>query len=430
MEMKTSMATNVTSLTKDWIQFLKNNQIVNLESNPKSGRLSYRRQPTESDLLKFLDVKTDFDQEDVHKAINSILGKKSSKEPIAEPPTAEPTQPVSGELTTPGSDISTWRHTEVTPGEKEPYKSPVEPPEQPKKYTNIGAQDIEFRDTEPAGNKALPPPKRKPRFKYRNKPVTEDFYDRPGKELSEKEIKEIFKLLLVPKEEPEPETPAGPSPEEVTAKKQEDLRKVKRLIRDTMTDNQRKALWRLLTDNELTEAEMNRADVKSILTGASDLRNKPSGLGKIFKGLRKDKIDVNDLQKAWKEEGFPDDTEDIKNILLGHGFSEKEINKVFGDVFGKNKDDEYEEPVASPTIRKIADYAKKNGIEDELKAFMQKEFGEQLGITQPQKKGWFGKKAVVEDIRQIFTEIVHEERLSRAELIKRQEKTQLGRTRK
>jgi len=174
--------------------------------------------------------------------------------------------------------------------------------------------------------------------------------------------------------------------------------------------------------HNLNESQINSPDVKAIFKGATDLRNNPSGLGKMFKSLRKDKIELSDLQQSWKDDGFSDDTRDIKRILLSQGFSEKEIQKVFAEVFGKSDTDAgYEEPVASPVINKIAEYAKKNGLTDSLIAFMEQEFGKELGL---------GKKATTEDIRHIFTRILEEDRPNRYLLIKEQEKTQFGRKRK
>ena len=110
--------------------------------------------------------------------------------------------------------------------------------------------------------------------------------------------------------------------------------------------------------HNLNESQINSPDVKAIFKGATDLRNNPSGLGKMFKSLRKDKIELSDLQQSWKDDGFSDDTRDIKRILLSQGFSEKEIQKVFAEVFGKSDTDAgYVEPVASPVINKIAEYA-------------------------------------------------------------------------
>ena len=173
---------------------------------------------------------------------------------------------------------------------------------------------------------------------------------------------------------------------------------------------------------KFNEGQINPADAKEVFKVASNLRATPTGLGKVFKGLRKDKIDVSDLQKAWKDEGYPDDTRDLAAILKGHGFNPKEINKVFSQVFGTESSDEAGD-VASPTIQKIADYAKKTGLVEPLKSFLQKEYG----FTESYS---YEGKAVIEDVRQIFNAIIHEERTGRASLIRTQEQTLLGRTKK
>jgi hypothetical protein len=176
--------------------------------------------------------------------------------------------------------------------------------------------------------------------------------------------------------------------------------------------------------DDINEAKINPADAKEAFKVASGLRNNSTGLSRIFKGLRKDKIDVNDLQQAWKDEGFPSDTTEIAAILKGHGFSPTEINKVYSEVFGKGTGkNDFEEPVASDAIQKIATYAKNNGLVDELKLFLQKEYGFTESLT-------YEGKAVMEDIRQIFTSIVREPRADRNSMIKIQEQTQLGRIKK
>lgn len=169
------------------------------------------------------------------------------------------------------------------------------------------------------------------------------------------------------------------------------------------------------------EGRINNADAKAVFKLAADMHNKPSGLGRIFKGLRKDKIDATDLQQAWKDEGYPDDTRDLAAILKGHGFGKKEIDKVFSEVFGGNAEEAGED--LSPTIQKIADYAKKNGLAEPLKAFLQREYGFTESYSHE-------GKAMIEDVRRIFTTIVREERTGRRSLIKTQEQTQLGRTKK
>ena len=172
---------------------------------------------------------------------------------------------------------------------------------------------------------------------------------------------------------------------------------------------------------KFNEGQITSADAKEIFKVATNLHNKPTGLGRIFKGLRKNTIDVNDLQQAWKDEGFPDDTRDLVAILKDHGFAKQEIDKVFQEVFGNTAENTGDE--ASPTIQKIVDYAKEHDLVEPLKVFLQREYGFTESFD-------YGGKVVVEDIRQIFTSIVREERTARLALIRTQEQTQLGRTKK
>ena len=176
--------------------------------------------------------------------------------------------------------------------------------------------------------------------------------------------------------------------------------------------------------SKLTESQINPADAKAIFKSAADLRNTPTGAARLFKGLRKDKIDVNDIMQEWLAQGRPDDTRDITKLLSKKfGFSNKEINKVFSQVFGKDDDTEQaEEPVGSPIVQKIANYIKNNNLSNEIKEFMQEEFGKELGLQE--------NKMMYEDIRRVFMHIVQEERSDRFELIRQLEQTQLGRTKK
>lgn len=172
----------------------------------------------------------------------------------------------------------------------------------------------------------------------------------------------------------------------------------------------------------ITEEQVSSADVNAIFKGAVNLRDKPTGLAKYVKGLRKNKIDINDLQQAWKDDSFPDDTRDIAAILIGHGFSKKEINKIFNLVFGVD-DEDVTVPGASESVIQIAEYARKYGMEKELIAFLEREYGFKESYSYPEK-------AMVEDVRNIFAAIVKEERSERAKLMKTYEQTQLGRTKK
>lgn len=174
---------------------------------------------------------------------------------------------------------------------------------------------------------------------------------------------------------------------------------------------------------KINESQINPPDVKAVFKTAVDIRNSPSKLSKIFRSA-KPTIDISDLQAAWKEDHYSDDTADIERILLDHGFSKKEINKVFSEVFGQDDSGEsYAEPTQSTAVLKIAQLAKNDGIAQEIIAFLQKEYG----FTESRK---YPDKAVIEDIRQIFTRIVKEERSGRTGLIKEYQQANLGRTKK
>src|SRR5271165_494779 len=82
--MKTQMAAN-TELTKDWIQYLKNNRIVAMQSDPETGQLKYKRPATTADLESFLNSTGQFDDEAIKKAIASISGEQPAAQPGEQP---------------------------------------------------------------------------------------------------------------------------------------------------------------------------------------------------------------------------------------------------------------------------------------------------------------------------------------------------------
>lgn len=171
---------------------------------------------------------------------------------------------------------------------------------------------------------------------------------------------------------------------------------------------------------KINENEIGRQDINAIFKNASTL---PQGrLSKIFNRNPREKVEVSDLQQAWQQAGYPDDIRDIEHILTDFGFAKKEINKVFQNTFGKSGD-EYDTPTASQAILKIANYAKKAGIDQDLIAFMQKEYGFKV-----EEK--FKGKAVVEDVRYIFDAIVKEERVRLPEMMRTSEFEKLGRNKK
>lgn len=420
------MATNLTDLTKGWIQYLKNNQIVSTQSNPKTGRLNYKRKPNVTELMRYIQLKTDFDETDIRNAIKTVLGAKQGSAGKPETP-ALSGPPAAG-------NVATTQKPEMTPGQapQQPqHREPVEGPAAAKKYSNDDAEDIQFR--EPGQEPPALTNKKKPRVKYSDlkKGLKEDFYDRQGAELDENDIKQIFKILLTPKEEPAPEAEPEESDEEKLIKKQDQMRKLKELVRDAMTPEQRKALWRILNQTNLSEAIITNADTEAILKGAAEVRNaKPKGMSRLFPGLRKDAVNFDDLRQAWANgtepdgsDGYSNDTTDIKRILLKFGYDEKEINKIFAQVFkttGDEYDDKFDSPTGTRAVQKVADLAEKYGLTKSLRNFLETEFADEIGIT----------KATNEDIRQIFEQILQTERTGRPALIKQQEQIQLGRSKK
>ena len=171
------------------------------------------------------------------------------------------------------------------------------------------------------------------------------------------------------------------------------------------------------------EAEVNKSDVNGIFKLAASLRDEPQGkISKFFRRQAKDKVDVADLQQAWQKEGYPDDIRDIEHILKSFGFGDDEIHKVFARAFGDDDNGDYNTPEASPAIMKIAQYAKKAGIDKDLIAFMQREYGFKESTE-------FSGKVMIEDVRRIFAEIVNEERSALPKMIMDAEKTTLGRNR-
>lgn len=173
----------------------------------------------------------------------------------------------------------------------------------------------------------------------------------------------------------------------------------------------------------LNENEVDQSDVTSIFNTAAELRNQPpSGFKRFFKS-KQATVNAADLQKAWQEAGYPDDIRDIESILLDFGFGMPEIDKVVADAFDKVNDPEYNEAEASPAVLKIAEYVKKAGIDKEIVAFLQKEYG----FKESRK---YSGKALIEDIRAIFDSIVHEKRDGLKDIIRNDEYTHLGRYRK
>lgn len=409
--LRTISMDKIRALTKGWIQYLKNNQIVELKSKP-DGNLNYKRPVQADDLVKFLRLESDFDEAQIKQAIRSVMSSKTSASVTADP-TANPQGPKG--LPEPDSPNIRRTSRDVAPykTQSEPSDNVIdaEPVSKKIKFDPNSISDIDYRDKveEPAQ------PQKKSRFGK----LEEAIRDRSGVSLSEDDVENVFRLLLNPVKKPNQEEPTAKSEEQ----RINDLRKIKRLVRDTLTDQQRKALLRVLVNGNslnLSEAEINNADAMEILKTAAEQRPERSGFSKIF---RKKHVSLSDLQKAWKDTGYSDDTRDIEKLLLTAGYSKSEIKKVFANVLGAdaNSDTGYAEPVASQAIVKLADYIERNGLKDDVVAFLKSE----LNINES-----IGQKLVVEDIRAIFLAIIQEERKLKDTLVKEDDRVSLGRTKK
>lgn len=221
------MAINKTRLTKDWIDYLKSNQIA-ASSKETPGKLDYKKKVTSDNLSHFLEVKTDFNEEQISNAIHMVLAKKAQG-------AAAPK--LQNNPTTGTSVANTASRPEPQAPKQIGSNQPKARPTPPKsKYSKDGATDIKFRD------------------------INEELDDSTAYALDEKDIEDVFSILTsaTPPVPRQPRAAAGgaavrgepvaPNPEENQSKKEEEVRKLKRVIRDTMSPAQRKALWRVLTD--------------------------------------------------------------------------------------------------------------------------------------------------------------------------------------
>lgn len=470
------MAIDKNILTKEWINFLRNNRIVSTQQDP-SGKLAYRKQITPDVVLRFCELKTDFDKETINNAIQTVITKKTGISPAGDQE-KEQEQSASSTFSRMGTQLGA-QSAPTTNEASRPGRAAFsqmgkqlgatpDTPNGPHGATKVSPAKAASGAFSQMGKQlGVTPNASKGTQKTTTKPAPAAF-SQMGKQLAdtgatgskevafnEKDIEMLFDILAgkdlssQPAREPsQQQTPqqTRSSGAPHAADKQTNIKRLKRLIRDEMSPEQRKSLWRELNDTALSEAQISPADVNAVFKDAYKLRNASmqgfkgafnSGLGKINKSLKKDKVDVNDLQQSWKDAGYPDDTRDISKVLKSHGFGESEITKIFSNTFGDMSHDDRN--VSSPAIAKIADYVKKHDLQDDLIAFMQQEFGEELGVTTNRGilgkavdygKTLFSRKATVEEVREIFTSIVNEERTERHILIRETELKLLGRNRR
>lgn len=371
-----------------------------MQSEPSTGKLKYNRKVTADDVRHFLQNNTQFDKAAIDKALASVKPKTTL------PATQQPNQPAAG-----------------TPQQGQQANQPGQPQQPPKKqYDNSDAQDVEPR----YGPRPTLPAPRRPTLPAPKRPVKEALVDDSGPEISEDDVEGIFDMLSAGEAKPEgEETAPAPAPD-----RRGEINKLKRVIRDQMTEAQRRSLWAALTDTTdapptpetVTESEVTGPEINAIFKSAVELRNKPKSKWEFFK---KDKqpVSIEDLKREY-EKDRPDDLRDIQHMLKNMGYDEKEINKVFSDVFGADDEGSHNTPSASPTILKIAKYAKDNNMAEELVAFMRKEYPEVF------RESAHPRKVMIRDIERIFKGIVKENRNGLIKTNQVNEYNRLGRNRK
>lgn len=247
--MKTSMPAN-TNLVKEWIQFLKNQRIASTSTDPTTGKLQYRRQPTTQDLKQFLSGMTDYKPKEIDQAIGSVLSSKLQSAPpaqsLAAAPPAQAPEPEQKSHFGPDSGGYNYSHPTYTVDNKTAKKEPhwFDDWDQPEDFDHQDHNPNGVEDNEPAEPEE-PKPK-KPHYKYFDPKKVQEAFDvgDNGSELSEDDIEAIFSALETVRSAPPPAAPSAPPP----GKNYEALKQIKRAIRDTMTDAQRKSLWRALHD--------------------------------------------------------------------------------------------------------------------------------------------------------------------------------------
>ena len=398
---------NTSNVPKDliekWISFLKGSRVVAMDSDPKTGKLIYKKKATVALLSQFLKLKTDFEPEEIDKAIQTMLAKKGN-------------QPAPQQNQEPEKQVA-----------DQPQQQPQQPTATPPKEHG-GKKPGEVSQTPNAIRK------RNDRAKPGDQmQLVEEFTDKPV-EIDEKDVETVFSLLH----------PAQ-SPED---KKTGELDKLKTLIKTHMSPEQRLTLFTALKESVLFETSVNSNAINTIFNTA-------------IKGGAPGGVDSAKLLNLWKKGSYgitgrnewaasTTDLDGIAALLKYAGFKSNVIGQVLNQ-YGYEDDEEDDEeddapdPArADPAIMKIAEYAKNNGLKDELIAYLQSEFGDEVNKVeepaQAPERGMFDRfkdfgkrmlnKVTNEEVEQIFIDILKEHKLNNLSKMKIRDKQYLGRERK
>lgn len=295
-------------LTRLWILYLKSSQIVWSNSDPTTGELSYRRKVDAHDITQFLKLKTDFSDKDIKNAIssvnasdNSVASDNKSVALATDDDTANNQQSQQQSPTNTPANVSrgpdgnaqrtkkydTSDATDIEPryGPRTalPYQddnsASVDEPSTPQlpHSPNSKPADLEPNNRSrtggtKAGNLSQTPDairKRKSRAEVSaktksgksafshmasslsNKVVKEAFSDKQAEVFSEKDVEEIFQILTNKQStNQDGENVSTGNAQDTSVLRQKEIAQIKKVIRDSMNDQQRMTLWRALNDQE------------------------------------------------------------------------------------------------------------------------------------------------------------------------------------
>lgn len=465
--------TGLDKILREWIRYLKNNQIVHLESDPKTNKLRYKRPVRVEDLFYFIEKSSDFADEQIASAIQSVIGRKGptstsdnqQRLPGPRQPAGKQTSPEKSQQRLPGprrsgekGQLSTTRvngGSNSNPGTRSLHQqNPAWLPNtnNQQKQSSNDVTDIEYKDVT-ADRKKLHTklktpgtPGTKPRYSYKG--LREDIRDLQGVELSEDDVEKIFSLLIKSQSAASFDDTTNSSSHNNSSQGQdedhadevsndEEIQKIKSIIDKTMTPEYRKMLWELLNKDTINEETVSRDTIKDILRSASSYSS--------FRAT-KEKVSFKDLHDAWLSAGAPLDTDKIRSILIKQfKFSEKGIDKIFSNVLTPDSDSEYDNYAASPeetrvnrAVEKIANYIIKNGYAEEIKAYLEQNYSKEIKslmtrITDLGKRAFnkfAKKKATYEDVKNLFLKIVEENLQPDSSTLRYEEKIKLGRNKK
>jgi hypothetical protein len=197
-----------TQLTKKWIQYLKSNQIVSNISDPKTGKLTYRRQVFVDDMVSFLEGTADYTEEEINAAVSSVSAVKKTS---------------GGKV--PGQ-------VSQTPGAVKKRAA-----RQAKK------QSVPAAPTQPPPTPMAVEAANRPSFLQW---LQEAIVDGHKPVLSEKDVEAILAALPKKGGDTEPAEPAASAQAATPADPKENIKKITDVINNKMTDAQRQMLWRAL----------------------------------------------------------------------------------------------------------------------------------------------------------------------------------------